>query len=252
MPRKLYLVQNPSNMGFAGGNNVGVRLALNDVSCSYVWLLNNDTTVNAETLPAAVARMQADPTLGICGATLVYAQDRRTVQALGGAAYSPITGRSRHIGAFSTLDSQLMSDDQVEAGMSYVVGASMLVRREFLENVGLMREDYFLYCEELDWALRARGRYRLGYASESIVFHKEGASIGTAATGGSPLSCYYLFRNRLRVSARFFPLYLPLVLVFAVIDATKLAARGQWKNVRAALRGLLQLPPEKPIARSAE
>lgn len=246
---KLYVIQNGANLGFAGGNNVGVRLALNDLACRYVWLLNNDTAVDANSLPAAVARMEEDATIGICGSTLLYHHNQQMVQALGGATYNRFSGKSRHIGAFAPLSAVPTDPAAAEKSMSYVVGAAMLVRREFIEQVGLMREDYFLYCEEIDWATRGQGRFRLGYAPESVVFHKEGATIGTSARGGSPLSVFYLFRNRLRYAWRFHRLFVPSVLFFCAVDVTKLALRRRWSQAFAALCGVLQFSPPVPVAK---
>lgn len=242
----IYLLQNGSNLGFAGGNNTGIRLAMRDPACRYIWLLNNDTTVQADTLNMAVMRMEQDRSIGICGSTLVYSHNPTCLQALGGALYSRWTGRSRHIGAFANVSHIPLSPDAIEREMSYVVGASMLVRREFIEAVGLMQDDYFLYYEEADWAERGKGKFRLGYAPESIVFHKEGASIGTSATGGSPLSVFYLFRNRIRFTWRFHPLFLPFVVLFAVVDVLRFVSKGRWKQARAALRGILQCAPPVP------
>jgi len=135
----------------------------------------------------------------------------------------------------------------VEQQLSCVVGAAMLVSRPFLEQVGLMREDYFLYYEEIDWATRAKGRFKLGYAPRSVVFHKEGASIGTTASGGSPLSMFYLFRNRIRFTWRFHRPYLPVVLAVALLDVAKMVWRRRWPQAAAALRGVLQLgQPGRP------
>lgn len=240
--RKLYVIQNGSNLGFAGGNNIGISLALNDLACKYVWLLNNDTTVNANSLPAAVARMEEDSTIGICGSTLIYHHSQQMVQAFGGASYNRFSGKSRHIGAFAPLSAVPTDPTEIERAMSYVVGAAMLVRREYLEQVGLMEEGYFLYCEEIDWATRGKGRFRLGYAPNSYVFHKEGASIGTAASGGSALSTYYLFRSRVRFTARFYPELLAPVLGTCAWDIFKLLVKRKFHLVRAAWRGVLHLP----------
>lgn len=249
---RVHIVENGANLGFAAGNNSGVRLAMNNPSCRYVWILNNDTTVDSGTLPAAVARMEADDSIGICGSTLVYYHDRDSIQAFGGAVYSRWTGRSRHLGAFARRTEVPRDPSEVEAQMSYVVGASMLVRREFIERVGYMREDYFLYCEEIDWASRGRENFRLGYAPESIVWHKEGATIGTSAGGGSPLSLFYLFRNRMRYAWRFHRLYVPSVLYFCLLDVAKLMVRRRWPQVRAAMRGVMQLRGPRPGVRATE
>ncbi len=237
----LWLLSNGANLGYAGGNNVGLRLALRDPGCTHVWILNNDTEVAPDALAQALARMAAQPAIGLCGSTLVYAHDRRTVQAFGGSAYARWTGRTRHLGASSRLADVPSEPAAVEAQMACLVGAAMLARRAWIETVGPMHEDYFLYFEEIDWAARAAGRFGLAWAPRSIVYHKEGASAGTAARGGSPSSLYYLFRNRLRFAWRFHRLYMPTVLVSALWDIVKLALRARWSQAAAALRGALQL-----------
>lgn len=241
------LVDNGANLGFAGGNNPGIRLALADPSCTHVWVLNNDTVVKPDALGLALERMQADPGIGLCGSTLLYFDEPGKVQALGGAQYSRWSGRSRHVGAFLPARDVPADGHAVERGLSYVVGAAMLASRAFVEQVGLMQEDYFLYYEEIDWATRGKARhFRLGYAPGSVVLHKEGASIGTLASGGSPLSLYFLFRSRMRFCWRFHRSSLPTVVWFSLLDVARLVVRRRWPQVVAALRGLLQWPRPLP------
>lgn len=201
---QLVLVRTGANLGFAGGNNVGLRYALAR-GFNYVWLLNNDTVVNARTLPALLERMEMDSTIGMCGSTLVYYYEPETVQALGGAWYDFKKGIGSHLGVGEAL--KLPRDiADIENALDYVVGASMMVSRPFLEQVGLMCEDYFLYFEELDWAMRAKGRFRLAWAPESLVWHKEGGSIGSShRSRPSTTSLRYLYPNRLRFANRFTP-----------------------------------------------
>lgn len=236
----LILIDTGGNWGFAGGNNVGVRLALRDPACEFVWLLNNDTVVAPDAIAQSVARMQQDPRIGLCGSTLIYYHERDKVQAHGGAIYSPLRGSSRHAGAFSHPDAVPALPQAVEAELSYVIGAAMMIRRSFMERVGLMNEDYFLYFEEVDWATRGRAEFTLGYAPGSLVYHKEGASIGTSASGGSPLSLFYLYRNRIRFTKRFYLRYLLSVLGFCGWDITKFVLRRRWPQARAAFKGVMQ------------
>lgn len=239
---KLALIENGANLGFAAGNNVGVRLAMRDPDCQYIWLLNNDTTVAPDALARVVARTESDPSIGLCGSTLIYHHDQQMVQAFGGAIYNRFSGKSRHIGAFAPLSAVPTDPAETEKTMSYVVGAAMLVRRAYLEQVGLMEEGYFLYYEEIDWSTRGKGKFRLGYAPNSYVFHKEGASIGTAASGGSALSTYYLFRSRVRFTARFYPVLLVPVLSTCAWDIFKLLVKRKFALAQAAWRGIAQLP----------
>jgi GT2 family glycosyltransferase len=128
----------------------------------------------------------------------------------------------------------------------------MLVRRAYLEQIGLMQEDYFLYYEEIDWCTRGKDKFRLGYAPNSLVFHKEGASIGTAASGGSALSTYYLFRSRVRFTARFYSVLLITVLPACAWDIFKLLVKRKFALANAAWRGAMQLPrlPSAPRVQS--
>ncbi len=175
----LILIQTGANLGFAGGNNVGIRYALKRNDFKYVWLLNNDTIIQPDTLTQLVNRMEKDPAIGICGSTLLYYSDPQKVQAHGGATYNSWLGIPKHIGIFKDKN-ELLDNEKIERKMDYVVGASMLVSKSFLNDIGLMGEEYFLYREELDWATRAKGKYKLGYAEGSIVYHKEGKSVGSS------------------------------------------------------------------------
>jgi GT2 family glycosyltransferase len=128
----------------------------------------------------------------------------------------------------------------VEAQMAYVVGASMLVTRRFVERGGLMEESYFLYSEEGDWALRGRrAGFRLGYAPKSWVYHKQGSSIGTSPQGGSDLSLFYLYRAKLMFTRRHYPWLLPSVLAWLSWELCKFVLKGAPGKARAAMRGML-------------
>ena len=150
----IQLVQTGSNLGFAGGNNVGLRLALSDPEMQFAWVLNNDTEVAPEALASLLAYMNARPDVGICGSTLLYADEPSLIQAVGGQ-YNPWLGTSKHVLGHQKF-SQTICESVNPDSFDYVVGASMLVRRAVLERVGLLSEDYFLYCEEIDWATRVK------------------------------------------------------------------------------------------------
>ena len=237
----LTLLQSGANLGFAGGNNVGLRYALKN-GAEYVWLLNNDTLVEPDALTQLVKKMQLEPALGLCGSTLLYEGQRDTVQALGGAHYNRWLGTVAHIGQHEPW-LQNPNEKQVEAKLSYLIGASTLASRRFLETVGLLQDDYFLYFEELDWAARARGRFRLGYAAKSIVYHKEGSSIGgtdRAKAGKSYTADLYALKNRVRFTRRFYPYALPTVYLGLLVALANRVRRRQWRRVQLIIRVMLR------------
>lgn len=219
--RRLLLIRTKVNLGFAGANNVGILIALAAGDVDYVWLLNNDTVVKPRALSAMIERMKAVPEAGMCGSTILYHDDPQKIQSLGGARYLKWTGVGVQLGANEKwpLDKRAES---VEKEMSYVSGASMLVSKNFLETVGLMEESYFLYFEEIDWAQRTAGRFKLTYAPNSIVYHKEGSTIGSSRSGRtrSPKSFYWLTRSRLRFTSKYFPEAIPSVLLYSLIKCT--------------------------------
>lgn len=229
----LILIQTGANLGFAGGNNVGIRYAQARNDYAFLWLLNNDTVVHPDALAQLVHRMETTPTAGMCGSTVAYYHDPTRLQAQGGARYLRWLGMGRHIGEGKPVENK-KSQEQVERQLDYVLGASILVSKSFLQEVGLMNEEYFLYFEELDWALRARGKYSLAYAPQSIVFHKEGGSIGTDYSGvnRSLQSDYYLFKNRLTITRKFFPWLLPSVYLRLVVAMLTRAVFGRWQHAR--------------------
>jgi len=152
-PPQLVLIRNGENLGFAGGNNVGLRYALARGDFAYVWLLNNDTIVQSDSLTRLVERMQRQPDAGLCGSTILYYHNPRRVQALGGGYYCRWIGLPWHYGRFAGQGKKI-DQTRAEGWMNYVEGASTLVSCAFLEEIGLMSEEYFLYFEEADWAMR--------------------------------------------------------------------------------------------------
>ncbi len=233
----LNIIAGQRNLGFAGGNNLCIRLALADPGIEGVWLLNNDTEVLPDSLSALRARMAEDPQMGICGSTLVYHHDKATVQAVAGR-YDIARGAGGEIGQGATL-ATLPSRAEVEAQMSYPPGASMLASRRFIDAVGLMEESYFLYFEELDWTLRGKPEFTVGWAPGSVVFHKEGGSIGTYGRGRpSDLSLYYNLVNRLRVARRYQPGAVPTNMARLIAIAAKYGLKGDMRGVRTVLHAL--------------
>lgn len=235
----IQLLQTGANLGFAGGNNVGLRLALVDPAMTFAWLLNNDTQVAPGALDALVRCMRDQPNIGICGSTLLYMNAPNLIQAVGGQ-YNSWLGTSRHILSHQQY-SQRTCASVNPADFDYVVGASMFVRRSVLETVGLLNDGYFLYCEEIDWAVRLKRLMpgvTLGYAPDSLVYHKEGASTGAGNQAKKTyrfFSDYFFITSRIKFSRKHFRFRSLCVQASMLLVAAKRAKHGQFKSALVAL-----------------
>ena len=228
--RSLICFSSHSNRGFAGANNLALAYALRLRCIDYVWLLNNDTVVDSAALTALLNVAGTSADIGLCGSSVLCMDRTDTVQCLGGGRYNIWSGWTRHIGAgleWPTLIRDADLRGQVENQLDYVYGASVLVSRRFLQEVGLMSEDYFLYFEELDWAERARGRYKMSYAPDSVVWHKEGASTISKQKVKSELADYYLIRNRVLYTRRYHPSALLFILAGLIVSMGNRIVRRQ-------------------------
>jgi GT2 family glycosyltransferase len=226
------LIQSGANLGFAGGNNVGIRHAL-ERGADYIWLLNNDTVVDPSALSCLVETMERDHTIGMVGSKILYFGTPDTIW-YAGADLDPRTPyRSCHRG-LNQLD-RGQFDEPGETG--YVTGCSLLVRRKVVEMVGVLEENMFLYYEDTDWSARARhAGWKLFYAPSSVVFHKASASMGGTE---SPRMSYYLARNLLYFVRRNYPGTLLRTLWFDFFqNIAVMAKKGRWRAAGFACRGI--------------
>lgn len=145
------VLQTGSNLGYAAGNNRGIQFAL-DHGADYVWILNPDATTEPDALSQMVQAMERDPQIGICGPRLLWGIPP-TAAWIDGATALPHTGyRVVHQQVAGTPTEA--TAEIVNTG--FVIGCSMLIRKELFFTIGLLREDFFLYYEEVEYALRAR------------------------------------------------------------------------------------------------
>lgn len=212
---KIVLIKNEKNYGYAGGNNRGVRFALNQETMQYVWILNNDTEVASDSLDYLIDKFESNKKYGVVGSKLVEFENRTKVQGIGGII-NPKFCITKEIGSELSVEEHV-DELNYEKKIDYVIGASMMFSRLCLQTVGLMCEDYFLYYEEIDICNRIRhNNLEVGIASKSIVYHKHGAS---TQRGKSDIADYYSVRNRLVIIKRFYPenLFTTKLSIFIVI-----------------------------------
>lgn len=234
-PAPALLLLLPNNTGFSGGNNAALRLLLAHTKCKAFWLLNNDTEPKSDTLDTLCARLSERPDAGLCGSTLVYAHTTDQLQCAGGSSLSPFTGRTRflHEGV-SVKDSFALPVHNTERAMQYITGASLVVRREVFESIGMLPEEYFLYYEDAAFCLAAKkAGFALAWAPQSIVYHKEGGSSGAKSDRGqqapqrSRLVDYLSLRNRVYLMRTYHPWALPIVAVSYLGVILNRIRRGQ-------------------------
>ena len=234
---ELVLINTGGNLGFAGGNNVGIRFALSQRDCDYIWLLNNDTVVVPETLDYLVERATNDNEIGMVGATIHYYHQPDIIQALGGARFNKYLAMSYLFGITSKFD-EIKEDEisGVEPQIDWVSGACMLMPIQFIKEVGFMDERYFLYFEELDWALRAKGKFKLAFAPKAKIFHKHGST--TNENKQSDVSVYFRCRSRLKLYRKLLPRYLFFCLVATLKDALFCIKKGKFSLLKPMWRAV--------------
>jgi GT2 family glycosyltransferase len=184
---EMAIIETGQNLGYAEGNNVGIRYAL-EHDADYILLLNNDTTVAPDLLDQLVNAAQKDPDAGVFGATLLYMDKPDTVW-FAGAQWNAQT---------LTFDYPYQDQplpDNLSSATDYACGAALFFRAEVARSIGLLDARFFLVWEESDWCLKAtRAGYRCKLAPSAYVWHKVGASFDGES---SPLRQYFSYRNRL-------------------------------------------------------
>ena len=193
------VVRNGENLGFAGGNNVGLRWAL-EAGAGLVLVLNNDVEVEPETVGSLVEACSRLPEAGAVNPTILFAEPAGHVW-FAGAGFDPGRGYNGRQWGYGKPDD---TDRSAPVETERACGAALLVPRAVLDRVGLFDEELFLYSEDTEWSLRARAAgYRLFVVPEARVVHHVSASTGGES---SPATLYYGMRNTLVVCERHAPL----------------------------------------------
>ena len=237
----LTMIQSPHNLGFAGGVNMGLRWFLSRPEIDLFWVLNPDAMVTPQTAATYVScAAQAGP-FSLMGGRTCFVEAPGSVQSDGGRV------RRGTGGVCLNVNHGVMPDEAVPPSadsLDFLSGANMIASRLFLETVGLMQENYFLYYEEVDWAYR-RGSLPLVTCPEALVYHHGGTAIGstTANRAASGFANYFNYRNRMRFVARFTWWMLPVTYAISMAQIFKMGLRGGRSEVVGALLGLHHLPP---------
>ena len=227
-------ISSPVNLGFAGGNNIGLHYCKGD----YIFLINNDTEVTEGLLTGLIDFMLAHPDCGIACPKIKYFFQPDTIQYAGAIGLHPLTSRSYDIG-YMEKDNGQFNDQRIT---DLPNGAAMMISVSHLKEIGRMSELFFLYYEELDWAARFKqAGYPVYYVGTAEIFHKESVSTGK----NSPFKTFFLYRNRFLyirrnytgwrwlVAASFF------VLVSSSVHILKHALKKEWGHAGSIWKALV-------------
>ena len=235
------VIRSKANIGFAGGNNLGIQAAHG----KYLFFINNDTLLDPQTSvspqPSAfrplINRLESSPKIGMVCPKIRFAWGNNPIQYAGYNPLSKITLRNSAIGCGEEDRGQYNTSHPTP----YAHGAAMMVKREVIDKVGLMPECYFLYYEELDWSMMiSRAGYEIWYEPACSIYHKESQATGQ----NSPLKSYYMTRNRLIFAKRNisspqrYLTYCYLIAIVALRDIMKSTLHRRPDLAKATLKGL--------------
>lgn len=240
----LTLLHTGGNLGFAGGVNIGIKYLMRDTDINLFWILNPDCEVTPKALPAYQTRAAAEGPFALMGGRIRFREGASLIQSDGGRV-------SSFSGICTNLNQGIMPEHAVapkEESLDFISGANMVASRLFVERVGLMTEDYFLYYEEVDWAAR-RGDLPLFFCPEAEVMHIGGTAIGTGGIGrrASPFANFFNYRNRMRYMKRFHRSRIALVWFLSMLRVIKLLLVGARPEAWAAFSGLNGLSPPSNV-----
>ena len=226
-------IRSDQNLGFAGGNNLGIKVAIG----RFLYLINNDTVFKYFNPQALIKRLETSPKIGMVCPKIRFAWDNNPIQFAGYTPLSTMTVRNRAIGFGEEDNGQYDTPHQTP----YAHGAAMMLKREVVNKVGFMPECYFLYYEELDWSMMInRAGYEIWYEPASTIYHKESQSTGQ----NSPLRTYYITRNRLLLVKRNYTgmkkclAYIYLQMIVAIRDILRFIIKGRTDLIKATVKGL--------------
>jgi len=233
---KVILLLSKENLGFAGGNNIGIEYGI-EHEAEYLLLLNNDTTIAAESIERMVEVISTDSRVGIVSPKILF-YERPDILWFGGSIFHKrlITGRMMGYGR---------KDDgryDKQGEIPFASGCAMLIRRTIIEKVGPLCEDYFVVMEDLEFSLRViSGGYRIVYVPSAVVWHKESM---TAGGHDAPQYVYYqtrnafLLRRHLAKNAGVLFLSSSYAMAFFLKRILKFTFQGKWLSILGVLYGV--------------
>ncbi len=227
------VLQSGNNLGYAGGNNVGIRHAL-EQGFDFIFVVNNDTTIEPDCILKLVNTLESDPTIGQVG-PLIIDQPAKTIGNVGGTINVPLA-EPRQIGHMENDRTRYTTTQSVD----FVPGTAVMMPAKAIKEAGLLPDSYFLYFEDVVWSLQFQKKgFKTVVNPLAVVNHWESSSTGA----GSPIKWYFMTRNNLLCFNDLVPakmrrsVAIRLHIKF-VKQGLRLASTGNWRALRALWLGL--------------
>ena len=226
-PKTKLLLSN-QNLGFAGGNNWGMRQAKGD----FIFIVNNDTELTPDLVKQLLEPFYRDPQVGVTSPKIKFFFQPDTIQYAGFNPMNHFTGRTSTVGEMQKDNGQFDTPGETFGAH----GCAMMIKKEVIDKVGMFPERFFLYYEEWDWSARIRAAgYKIWYTANATIYHKESMSVGKK----NPMKVFYHTRNRILYMRRnsrwyqqlvFFPFFIFFVIPSHVIGYFRKGEFAQMKN----------------------
>lgn len=215
-------MESSENLGFSGGNNIGIRKAL-EMRFDYVLLLNNDTTVEPDFLNILIDAATEKTDVGIVGGKIAFYSNPSHLWYGGGYLNKKYGGGSHE------RWNELNPEDTGEIReVTFITGCLMLIPTEVMKKVGLLSEEYFLYAEDTDFCYKViQAGYKLWFCENTLIYHKVSASTGAT----SAMTQYYMVRNVLHLTKKY------------RTDYHTVNARFTYQVIKDVIRGRKQFAP---------
>ena len=246
---KVLLFPASKNKGFAAGCNIGLGLAFMRPEIGLFWLVNPDCRATPDCARSYGTAALGNAGFALMGGRTVFDGDAGLVQSDGGRL-SRWTAVCKNLNHGQNVK---FAQPPKPGHIDFISGANMVASRRFLQHAGPMPEDYFLYYEEVDWALQ-RGKMPLRICRDAVVYHQCGTSAGSGNLDRRPsaFSNYFNYRNRLKLAWRHRRKALPGAYIYSILKIGQLCLRGAIGEAWGAFLGLHQLQPTRAIRSSLE
>lgn len=222
------IIANPDNFGFSEGNNIAIRLALEN-NYKFFLLLNNDTIVAKDSLTHLIDTIKSQPQIGVTGGKILYFNHPELIWFAGGS-FNFNSSKGKHYG----IKEKDIGQYDIYRETDYITGCCLLTKREVLDKIGLLDSNYFAYLEDVDFCLRAKlAGYSIVYQPKAVIYHK----VSTTSSWDSPVYLYFNMRNKILFLSKHstfskWILYLPYLIGFYVRQFIRLILKH--RNPKAA------------------